>query len=148
MPTKYLGILLATATVPLVINAGASRAILFIDLIEFSPTRTEIRTSGSLNLTGLTSTNLNVNFGNAGSRSGLNTNSDVIRFSQLTASTPGRYYSFSGIANPFTGDSANQPGCSAGGNCLALTSPAPSTTVPIILNAGSTEVVSASLYAT
>ncbi len=134
---KGIASLLAVATAPLIINAGASRATLFIDLIEVSPTRTEVRASGSLNLTGLTSTNLSVNFGNPAARSGLNTNNDVTRFSELNASTPGRYYSISGIASPFTFDNANQPGCSATGNCLALASPAPSTTVPLFINAGS-----------
>jgi hypothetical protein len=139
MIRKYLGPLLATATAPLVINAGASRAILFIDLVEVSPTRTEIRTSGSLNLTGLSSTNLNITTG-APAQTGLNTNTDVIRFIQ-GASFAGRYYSFTGPANPFTADNINQPNgstnCSGTGNCLAIATPAPSVAVPFIFNRSS-----------
>jgi hypothetical protein len=143
---KKIAPLLAAATAPLIINAGASRATLFIDLIEVSPTRTEFRTSGSLNIAGITpaQSSVTVNFGdNPNARSGLNTNSDVIRFSQLTVNTLGNTYSFTGpTTDPFTADSRTVAGCNAtSGNCLAITSPTPSAPAPFFLNAGSAATV-------
>lgn len=140
--SNKLTFLFSLSIFSLIVKPEPSHAVLFIDFSEISPTRTEVKTSGSLNLTGLSSTPLSVNFGNPAARSGLNTNTDVVRFSELTANTSGRYYSFNGIANPFTVDSASQPGCSGTGNCLALSSPSPSTTIPLFINAGSASAIS------
>ncbi|MEB3254753.1 MAG: hypothetical protein VKJ05_00045 [Synechococcaceae cyanobacterium] len=126
----------------MVINAGASRAILFIDLVEVSPTRTEIRTSGSLNLGG-PGTDLNPSFTNIAGP-GLNTNTDVLRFTPANTTVQGRYYSFTGPANPFT---AVNTTCT-NGNCLAAATPAAIFPVPFLFNksTGSVQTVPAGSF--
>lgn len=147
---KNCGLLLALAASPFVVNAGASQAVLFIDFEYVSPTRTLIRSTGSLDLTGVPNIAASVNFTALGTNSatGINVNSDVLRFSGTNTTTQtvaGKNYSLTGPANPFTASivtvpSPNPADCTINGNCFATPASDITNTRRIILNFGDTSV--------
>lgn len=126
--SKILSSILAVSAASIAMDAGAGNATLFIDLIPVSPTRTLIKTSGSLNLG--TGTPLNPSFTSI-SGPGLNPTTDVLRFTPASTPVQGRYYSFTGINNPFTG---SPPASCVNGNCLAAVPPGAIFPVPFLFN--------------
>lgn len=96
---------IATATL---LDAAPSKAVLYLDFIPLSPTKTRIQSSGSLNtaLLGAWAAGSNTldASGNNSSRIGRGFN-DFLNFTYNPTSTSvaGRRYSFSGTTNPFTG---------------------------------------------
>lgn len=104
----------AAASVTL-LDAKPSKAVLFIDFIPISPTRTRIQTSGSLSFTaGTGNTNVvsqGVNAQDGGNNASINTAADAIRSTYRPPGTlppitvAGKFYRITGESNPFRGSS-------------------------------------------
>lgn len=92
------------------LDAKPSKAVLYINFIPVSPTRTRIQTSGSLNRASLPIGSGNVvsqgiNTGSGGINASINITADAIRstYAGAFASVPGKFYKISGESNPFRG---------------------------------------------
>ena len=125
---------IATVAAASFLQAAPAKAILYIDLIPISDTRTRIQVSGSLDRSLLPTGTDTATGGNATDSSGTNSSrlvvgaNDQLRFTYTPTATavgdnPGRRWRITGPTNPFTGPNA----------ILSFVSPPTPTNVPFFI---------------
>lgn len=115
-PLWLVPAILSTTVAATLLDVKPSKAVLYIDFIPVSPTRTRIQTSGSLSFTpGTGNTNVvtqGVNAQDGGVNASINTATDVLRSTYRPPGTPppisvnGKFYRITGESDPFRGSSS------------------------------------------
>jgi hypothetical protein len=130
--TKISSKLLAVAGIftATLLDSAPSKAVLYIDFIPLSPSLTRIQASGTLNpsLLGTSTTGNPVVTATTGNNtSGINRNSDTLRFTYgASANLPGRLFAMTGPSNPFP----------VTGGFQAFSGTTPTNTPPFVLQLG------------